>query len=430
MQHFRKLSSLAEDFAAMGLAGKPLDETNFFPQEIPQRQSVKENVEEGLQVQRTQKMSPGEKAKARRYRTKNKAKLARQKAVRERRPAHQIRKDRQAKLKGNRVAGPRRRFVLAQDLSSMRNEMKALAELRKLHNAQNPQKISQLEEALIRISRNAQILCRKYAVLEEIRYGHLKESAIPVMYPGLSVDWENPDAPNINQAGKDGDATDYANDSKLKGNVKAEDDMDPSDSQSWWSDMDSGDAGTDDFGGSDDDMSMDDMSMDDMGGEDDSCDTASDDLGGGDDWEGGDDDEMELDFDVDEAEDPAAADEEEGEKKDDSMGESRRIDLSFEMAKLRTEADDVLAKMKTSVLSPQQAASVVADMVQYLGGAMKAYLDLASQVMSGYQQGGYAGQGAPGEEKAAPEDNKNDNKYIGKDPPADAGVSPEIYKLN
>jgi hypothetical protein len=358
-------------------------------------------------------MTPGEKAKARRYRTKNKAKLSRQKAIRDRKPQTQARKARQSKLKGDRTAGPRRRFVLAQDMSNMREQMKALQELRTLHSANSNKKIENkhLVESLERIISNAQILCRKYAVLEEIKAGSLRESVnVPVEYPGLSVDWENPDAPNINPAGKDMDATDYAKDSKLKGNVKAEDDMDPSDNQEWWVDVDSGES---DSGECDDDMEVDDSDDmevdmgDDMSGEDE-LDVSMDD-------EMGDDDEIELDFSVDDEEEMPM--------------ESKRVDLSYEMAKLRTEAEDVLAKMKTSVLSPADAASIVKDMVIYLGGAMKAYIDLAAQVSSQYQQGPYAGEGELQQEPAAPEDNKNVNKYVGQEAPPEAGHSPEIYKL-
>jgi len=411
MQHFRKVTTLAEDFAAMGLAEKPSD-YSFFPKEVSDPKEVSESVDEALTVQRTKKMTPGEKAKARRYRTKNKAKLSRQKAIRDRKPQTQLRKARQAKLKGDRTAGPRRRFVLSQDMSNMREQMKALQELKKFHNANTGKKLENkhLVESLERIISNAQILCRKYAVLEEIKAGSLRESVnVPIEYPGLSVDWENPDAPNINPTGKDMDATDYAKDSKLPGNVKAEDDMDPSDNQEWWVDVDSGDEGEcDDVDmGTDDDMGDDfQVDMDDESG--DEVDVSMDD-------EMGDDDEIELDFNVDDEEEMPM--------------ESKRVDLSYEMAKLRTEAEDVLAKMKTSVLTPADAASIVKDMVIYLGGAMKAYIDLAAQVSSQYQQGGYAGQGQPADETNAPDDNKNVNKYVGQEAPPEAGHSPEIYKL-
>lgn len=411
MQHFRKVTTLAEDFAAMGLAEKPANET-FFPSEMSESDHRDDMfLDEALVVQRTKKMTPGEKAKARRYRTKNKSKLSRQKAIRDRKPQTQLRKTRQARLKGGRSAGPRRRFVLNQDMSQMRNQMKALQELRKFHSANSTGKKNQkqLTEALERIIRNAQILSRKYAVLEEIKSGSLRESAgIPIEYPGLSVDWENPDAPNINPAGKDMDATDYAKDSKLSGNVKAEDDMDPSDNQDWWADVD---GEGDDEGEVDLTLDTDDMSSDDEGELD---------LDDGEVEMGDDDDEIELDIDLSDMPD----DEEE------ETFESRKVSLSYEMAKFCTEAEDVLAKMKTSVLSPSDAAAIVKDMVVFLGGAMKAYLDIATQVAGEYEQGGYAGQGAPVDVKDAPEDNGNDNKYAGKDSPPDAGESPEIYKLS
>lgn len=413
MQHFRKVSSIEEDFAAIGIAKKQ-SAASFFPSEVPDM--TREQIEEGLTVQRTKKMSPADKADARRYRQKNKSKLARQKAVRERKPQHQKRQDRVDRLKGDRTAGPRRRFVLSQDLSNMRNEMKALNELRKFHNANNsPKDVAKLLGTLKRISENAQALCRKYAVLEEIKYGALRESMIPIEHPESEYGWENPDAPNINPSNKEGDPTDYAANSKLKGNVKAEDDMDPSDNQDWWVDVDASGDSMDDMGdmeiGDDsvsDDLNMgdDDMSFDDVGSEDD-LDAEL----------GGDDDEMELDFDLpdDEEEMPM---------------ESKRVDLSYEMARLRTEAEDVMQKLKTSVLSPAEAGSFVKDMVIYLGGAMKAYLDLAAQVTKEYQQGGYAGQGAPEAVGASVDDTDQVKKYAGKEVPADAGVSPEIYKLS
>lgn len=409
MQHFRKVSSIEEDFAAIGIAKKPSG--NFFPSEVPDP-ITEDKLDEALVVQRTKKMSPADRAKAHRYRQRNKSKIARQTAVRERKPQHQKRQDRVDRLKGDRSAGTRRRFVLQQDMSNMRNEMKALQELRKFHNANSPKDTKQLVETLKRISKNAQTLCRKYAVLEEIKFGQLKESEIPIEHPESEYGWENPDAPNINPGNKDGDPTDYASSSKLKGNVKAEDDMDPSDNQDWWSDVSSGD---DDMDMSADDSSMD-MDDDEVGSEadldaelggDDDCDSES----------GEADDEMDMDFDLPD-------DDEEGPM------ESKRVDLSYEMARLRTEAEDVMQKLKTSVLSPAQAGSFVQDMVIYLGGAMKAYLDLAAQVTKEYQQGGYAGQGGSVEVGASVPDTDTVKKYAGREQPADAGESPEIYKLS
>jgi hypothetical protein len=413
MQHFRKVSSIEEDFAAIGIAKKPAG--NFFPSEIPDP-ITEEKLDEALVVQRTKKMSPADRSKAHRYRQRNKSKIARQTAVRERKPQHQKRQDRVDRLKGDRTAGTRRRFVLQQDMSNMRNEMKALQELRKFHNANSPKDTKQLVETLKRISKNAQTLCRKYAVLEEIKFGQLKESEIPIEHPDSEYGWENPDAPNINPGNKDGDPTDYASSSKLKGNVKAEDDMDPSDNQDWWSDVSGG--GDDDMDmSSDDDMDMsadDDMDMD-VGSEDDldaelGGDESSDDSS--------DDDEMDMDFDLPD------------DDEDESPMESKRVDLSYEMARLRTEAEDVMQKLKTSVLSPAQAGSFVQDMVIYLGGAMKAYLDLAAQVTKEYQQGGYAGQGGSVEVGTSVPDNDSVKKYAGREQPADAGESPEIYKLS
>jgi hypothetical protein len=422
MQHFRKITSLSEDFEALGLVSTKLDESQFFPRETPDP----ELIDEALRVQRTQKMSPADKAKARRYRQKNKSKLARQKTVRERKPQFQKNKEKHARLKGDRTAGPRRRFVLTQEnTSAMRLKMKKLEELRKLHNANSPVKVNRLLKTLLQIRENAQVLSRKFAVLEEIKYGFLKESAIPVEHPGSEYGWENPDAPNINAGNKVGDATDYSKDSKLKGNVK-EDDMDPSDNQEWWTDVDSSDDecddGSDGLDSDDSDSSFDDADFGDDDLSDD--DLSDDDLS---------DDEIELDFDLPDDEEKADEDlKEEGEEnsEDDEkeLPESKsfkRIDLSYEMAKLRTESEEVFSKLKTSVLSPSDAASVVSDMVVYLGGAMKAYIDLAAQISKQYQQGGYVGQGDLAASEGSPEDSKTDKRYVGKDDPADA-----VYKLD
>ena len=291
--------------------------------------------------------------------------------------------------------------------------MKALQELRKLHNANSPKTNVQLIEALKRVSKNAQTLCRKFAVLEEIKYGQLKESImnIPIEHPESEYGWENPDAPNITVGNKDGNATDYASHSKLKGNVKAEDDMDPSDNQEWWADVGGDDDVSDDM---DAEVDADDMDMDDS-----DIDMDDSEIGSEDDLDAelsnDDDDEMDLDFDVSD---------------DEEAFESKKVDLSYEMSRLRTEAEDVMQKLKTSVLSPADAGQFVKDMVSYLGGAMKAYLDLAAQISSEYTAGGYAGQGAPADAAGKVDDNGNVNKYAGVEIPAEAGESPEIYKLN
>jgi len=106
-------------------------------------------------------------------------------------------------------------------------------------------------------------------------------------------------------------------------------------------------------------------------------------------------------------------DEDDDDEDDEDEEKNESIDMPSEMVMLRLEAQDALDKMKTHVISPSEAGSILRDMVTYLGGAMKTYMDLAS----GISKYAYAGIGAPGDYGVSVKDNTDQtgHNYIGKD---------------
>jgi len=107
---------------------------------------------------------------------------------------------------------------------------------------------------------------------------------------------------------------------------------------------------------------------------------------------------------------------------DDDMEES--VDMPSEMIMLRMEAQDALDKLATHVISPAEAGNILRDMVGYLGGAMKSYMDLAKDIGS-YA---YAGIDLPGEYTGGvDQDSGAGHNYIGKDDLDTEPASPQQY---
>ena len=100
------------------------------------------------------------------------------------------------------------------------------------------------------------------------------------------------------------------------------------------------------------------------------------------------------------------------------------IDMSDEMVNLRLEAQDAMDKLKTHAISPKEAGDILRDMVQYMGGAMKAYMDLAQ----GIGKYAYAGVGAPRPDAHMIAKDRMKHNYIGKDELDTEPASPEQYR--
>lgn len=80
------------------------------------------------------------------------------------------------------------------------------------------------------------------------------------------------------------------------------------------------------------------------------------------------DDDMMEDDDMDDDEDDS----------DDDMEED--IHMGDEMESIKEETVQIIDKLNKSVLSPAEAMSALKDMVDYLGGAMKMYMDVAKEL--------------------------------------------------
>lgn len=65
---------------------------------------------------------------------------------------------------------------------------------------------------------------------------------------------------------------------------------------------------------------------------------------------------------------------------DDDDMEEANLHMGDEMESLREETVQIIDKLNKSVLSPAEAMSALKDMVDYLGGAMKMYMDVATEL--------------------------------------------------
>lgn len=110
-------------------------------------------------------------------------------------------------------------------------------------------------------------------------------------------------------------------------------------------------------------------------------------------------------------------------QEDDSGDKKISVDMTDEMFNFRLEAQDALDAMKTHVISPEEAGNILRDMVQYLGGAMKMYMDLAKNI----GQYAYAGVGAPRPNPEMVKDNvsQQGHNYAGQDDLDKVGIKPE-----
>jgi hypothetical protein len=150
------------------------------------------------------------------------------------------------------------------------------------------------------------------------------------------------------------------------------------------------------------------MSLDDL---EEAC---SDDMDEEDDMDDEDEDSEEVDESTElDTDEPVVTDEVETEEGDVHMGE--------ELRNLHAESVSIMDQMKKSVLSPSDAMAAMNDMLKYLSGAMKMYMDLAKEmnVMSNE----YVGQGAPKENPVSVGD-KEVKPHIGQAAPPPVGESP------
>jgi hypothetical protein len=120
-----------------------------------------------------------------------------------------------------------------------------------------------------------------------------------------------------------------------------------------------------------------------------------------------------------------------GKKNKPKVGFSKKykedIDLTNqELTMIRMEAQDAMDNLKTHVISPKEAGTILRDMVGYLGGAMKTYMDLARNI----GKYAYAGVGAPPPNTEMIRNNvsQQGHNYIGRDDLDSEPASPEVYR--
>jgi|GEM_PF-5326578 len=415
MQHFRRISSLAEDFAKIGISGATLGLNESRParrkliesdegeqldtpelaaeEEVPGEEDAPATVE-GLERVKVKKMKSGEKAKARQAARKNKAKNNRKRRLARKKAGYKKRMAKLKKMTKGKSAGPRMRFRLVQGMERAATMLESVNVHHIVSKAPRGSARKQVAEAMMKVSQLAGALGRRFAVLESSLLDEETALGIDVMHAGSAYGWESGEANQGSAEKSGGEVTDYAGDKPATAaptGDKLEGDEEPSAPEMTEEDptLDDGldldlDADLDD-----DDLDMDDADDSDMD-DDFDCDSDMDDEFGdefGDD-DLGDDDEVEDDDDFG---DEDVFESRTRKRKGRSINESIEFPMDHELAAIRVEAAEVALNLQQGNVSMGQAADLMGDMVSYLGGAMKLY----NQLVQHLGDIGYIGQDNP-----------------------------------
>lgn len=375
MLNFRRVTSLAEDMEALGLRSpseKRLQES------IPAASEAGESVEGDGELSearlarvRTKRMKSGDRAKARIARRKKKAQINRKNRMKRKKSQYKMRMKRVAKMKKGKKAGPRRQFRLVTGLEKKATMLESF-ETSMFLNA-TPE---QFVESFKNIAAVATTLSRKFALIEDILAEEEKELGLPVMDPDSALGAEK-EVSNVKAGDKTGDATEYApGSSEGEAPAKVEQVEDPAAPEGKKKPEDLPEGEEMDHAMAEEDDMMD---------------------------EGCDDEDMEM---------------EEDEAGDLDMKESTKaailaqlennMPMDFELAALRTEAENMAAQVGAGMVSPVMAADVMGDMVSYLGGAMGLYMDVAKDM-----DNQYVGQDMPNENKVEPVEGEANKGVLG-----------------
>lgn len=390
MQHLRKITTLSEDMAALGLAAPAKEKPKTSRPAITEskarpksKASIKESKKAASAVAKRRK---AQESREKRLESKENAFKA---AIKN--------------LQKENKSRPQLRLTLGVDKT-----LKSLGSLSFTESTIKTAKRSEFTKAFESVSVVAGLLARKFAVLEDLM-------DIPVIHPDSAYGYDV-DHSNVRDGNKDGDATDYAT-----GGVEEDDDEAVKDEvpapaaepvkDAWQEDEDKPEVLPDD--------EVEECEMQDK-------------------------DEEEIkeddgDADEDDKEDPIGEEdeggEEEGSKKDDVEDEKEKkvaesaarrararyesMPMNFDLNAIRMEAENLATQVSAGAsIGPRMVAGILNDMVSYLGGAMKMY-----QTLAGTMQSMYVGkdQPAPNEEEPA-EGEEGAEAYVGLDGPEGSAV--------
>lgn len=401
MQHFRRITTLQEDFAKIGLSAETLgvpqrpsrvrplveDDQGDTPDDDATGDDEGEQTVEGLQRVKVKKMKSADKAKARMASRKGKAKRNRQRRMNSKKAGYKRRMTKLAKMKKGKSAGGRMRFKLVQGMERAANVLESL-DVRRLVESTNPAKQRrQLAEALVKVAGLAGALGRRYAVLESALLDEEASLGLDVMHAGSAYGWDDANSTSFagGSAPKTGEATDYA------GKAKTEDDADPIDGPAPEA-MPGSDEGETDEGvhvgnpsTEDDEDPLD--APEDEGDEFDDADLGDDDL------DLGDEDETDEAYENRRGPKGKPITERSAVRRTGRRPTTEALDLPMdhELAAIRVEATEVALNLQQGNVSMGQASNIMGDMVSYLGGAMKLY----NQLVGYLGELGYVGQDTP-----------------------------------
>jgi hypothetical protein len=390
MQHLRKITTLSEDMAALGLAAPAKENPKASRPAITEskaRPKIKASIKESKKAaSAVAKRKKAQESRARRLESKASAFKT---AIK--------------KLQKENKSRPQLRLTLGVDKT-----LKSLTSLRFTESTIRTAKRSEFTKAFESVSVVAGLLARKFAVLEDLM-------DIPVIHPDSAYGYDV-DHSNMRDGNKDGDATDYA-----QGEVEEDGDeeikdlapppaVDPA-QDAWQEDEDAPE---------DKPEGMPEDEVEECEMQDEEDEEIKEDDG---------------DADEDDKEDPIGEEDEEGSKADDVEDEKEKkvaesaarrararyesMPMNFDLNAIRMEAENLATQVSAGAsIGPSMVAGILNDMVSYLGGAMKMY-----QTLAGTMQSMYVGkdQPAPNEEEPA-EGEEGPEAYIGLDGPEGSAV--------
>lgn len=418
----QKLTSLEEDFALIGLNREIKDVSVFgtLNEEIKDSEQWGEKLEEALKIKKLKRMSPADRAKARASYRSQKSKIKLKKKKLRKKPAYKRHAKKLKSLKKGRSAGAHRKFVVT-GLEQIGNLQESINQfVQELDGTKKDQMELCFENVKSVAALLADRLDEAEAYVDEMSGENLREGFMkPEIYQGKAYVVDG------NQ-GIDIVPEDVVGDLGLKVGEEINDDdprweeikkaisdftensrIDEIGFQEGWIGRYSAPGYLDSTGWNIYDSKEEaERELKDMYGDEEVEEAEESPVEDG-----------ELDFldDEGESEEGEEFEGDEDEEDDDSVyggedfQESRRI--SDNLRTLMTEAEDILSKFKTDVLSPSDAESILRDMVSYLGGAIKTFIDVAK----GIEKYSYAGKDDPESNTVKPENQTGDRKVVGQD---------------
>lgn len=111
---------------------------------------------------------------------------------------------------------------------------------------------------------------------------------------------------------------------------------------------------------------------------------------------------------------------------DDTTEYDALIDIMAALPQVKMESVDILHKLKSGDMQPSEVEKLLVDIVKFLGGAVEGYADLAKEA----KDLPMVGKDDPKDESLKLDDHNIGNEEVGKDQPKGQQIKPEANKVN